>query len=374
MAVVTLDKPHISGLELPYEDSIPLESSWHLDAMYLLIQILSYFWRERADVYLGGNMFVYFDPEQVKTRNFRGPDFFVVKGVKDNSPRKSWVVWEEEGLTPDFVIELASISTAKFDQTDKKDIYQDMLQTAEYIIYNPETGQLRGWRLKAGRYVEIKPNVSGWLWCEEIGLWLGVAEYHFLKHPQPLRVLRFFDQQGQLVPTKDEAEAEARQAAEQRVVAEIAVRRLAEERADAEGRRAAAAVKAHRRAKKRANTEAKARRTAEERAEAEARRVATAVKVHRRTKAKARQAEEQAQTEAEARQRAEEQAKTLAQQAQAEAEARRRAEERAETLAQQAQAEAEARRILEAELARLQKLLMKKDNLNQEIVDDETVH
>ena len=223
MATLTVDPftPTVRASDLPYEDGLPLESSWHLDAMYLLITILRYFWRDRADVYIGGNMFIYFDPDQVKTRNFRGPDFFVIKGVRDNRPRKSWVVWEEEGLTPDFVIELASDSTLHFDLTGKKTIYEQMLKTSEYLVYDPDTEGLRGWRLAAGRYEPITPNEQGWLWCNELGLWLGVADYQFVEQAGPVKVLRFFDETGQLVLTEAEAaaqraesEAEARRAAE----------------------------------------------------------------------------------------------------------------------------------------------------------------
>lgn len=95
--------------DLIYEDGIPMESDWHRAAMNLLIEILLYFWRHRSDVYVSGNIFVYFDPNQLKTRNFRGPDFFVVKGVKDSQRwREAWIVWQEDGLAPNFVIELTS--------------------------------------------------------------------------------------------------------------------------------------------------------------------------------------------------------------------------------------------------------------------------
>lgn len=227
MSLSSLKKTAVRGSDLPYADGIPMESSWHLDAMYLLIRILEYFWRERNDIYLGGNMFVYFDPDQVRTRNFRGPDFFVVKGVTDTSPRKSWVIWEEGGLTPDFVIELASPSTASFDLQEKREIYEQVLETPEYVTYNPETDDLRGWRLMAGHYEPIKPNEQGWLWCSELGLWLGVVEHQFLKYDHPVKVLRFFDEAGQLIPTAEEAEAQARRAAEQRIeAAEAEIARL----------------------------------------------------------------------------------------------------------------------------------------------------
>lgn len=217
MSALSLNQSLVRGVDLPYEDGVPLESSWHLDAMYLLISILRHAWRNRRDIYIGGNMFIYFDPDQVKTRNFRGPDFFVIKGVKDNSPRKSWVVWEEDGLTPNFVIELASESTVNFDLSRKKDIYEQMLQTPEYVVYDPDSEQLYGWRLVGGRYEPIELNDQGRLWSETLGLQLGVADYRFIEHTPPVKALRFFDDHGHLIPTEAEAEAAARRAAEAEV-------------------------------------------------------------------------------------------------------------------------------------------------------------
>ena len=201
---------------LIYEDGIPMESDWHQAAMNLLINILNYFWRSRPDVYVSGNMFVYFDPNQVKTRNFRGPDFFVVKGVADkNRWRQAWVVWQEGGLAPDFVIELTSSSTEAEDKGPKKEIYEQILRVPEYFCYNPQTDELLGWRLQAGHYVEVEANEQGWLWSEELELWVGTWWGNHLSRPN--RWLRFFDKESNLVLAEWEAEAEARQAAEAEV-------------------------------------------------------------------------------------------------------------------------------------------------------------
>ena len=90
---IGIPSPH-SPENLVYEAGIPMESDWHRAAMSLLIEILAYFWRGRQDFYVGGNMFIYFDPDQVKKRNFRGPDFFVVKGVTDSQRwREAWA-WD----------------------------------------------------------------------------------------------------------------------------------------------------------------------------------------------------------------------------------------------------------------------------------------
>ena len=43
---------------------------------------------------MAGNLTIYFNPNQLKTQDFRGPDFFVVLDTDDRE-RKSWVVWQE---------------------------------------------------------------------------------------------------------------------------------------------------------------------------------------------------------------------------------------------------------------------------------------
>src|SRR5579884_4307333 len=66
--------------ELVAEDGEPMESAWHRDCMMLLILSLSDFFRDRDDFYVGGNMFIYFSAQQVRNRDYKGPDFFVVNG------------------------------------------------------------------------------------------------------------------------------------------------------------------------------------------------------------------------------------------------------------------------------------------------------
>lgn len=196
-----------------YEDGIPMESDWHRAAMNLLIEIIVHLWQGRTDYYVGGNMFIYFDPNQIRTRNFRGPDFFVVKGIRDNTRwREAWVLWEEDGLGPNVVIELASQSTLAEDVGPKKDIYEQILRVPEYFCYDPETEALLGWRLQGGHYVDLQADDRGWLWSEELAVWVGTWQGEFLGRPNIW--LRFFDRAGMLLPIAKEAEAEARRAAE----------------------------------------------------------------------------------------------------------------------------------------------------------------
>jgi len=108
---------------LPYDDGMPLESERHMLQLQLLLDPLRRFWADRQDVYVGGNMFVYFSLEQVRNQDFRGPDFFAVLGVPKRE-RKSWVVWQE-GKGPDVVIELLSESTAAQDKEALLARYQE---------------------------------------------------------------------------------------------------------------------------------------------------------------------------------------------------------------------------------------------------------
>ena len=61
--------PTVSGADLPFEDGEPLESEWHVHSINMLIHLLRHHTEHRNDVYVAGNMFVYFDPNQDKTKN-----------------------------------------------------------------------------------------------------------------------------------------------------------------------------------------------------------------------------------------------------------------------------------------------------------------
>ncbi len=204
--------------DLPCSDGVPMETPRHRQQMHLLIDTLNLHWASRQDFYTGGDMFLYFSVEQIRGRDFRGPDFFVVLGVS-NRERKSWVVWQE-GKGPDLIVELLSESTAAIDKGEKKQIYQDVLQVPEYIWYDPFSGELAGFRLHEGRYQAIEPDAAGRLASERLGLslvrWAG-------SHAGIEAVwLRWATAEGRILPTPAEhAEAERQRA-------ELAERRIAE--------------------------------------------------------------------------------------------------------------------------------------------------
>jgi Uma2 family endonuclease len=187
-----------------YSDEPPLESELHLRQIILFLQCLEWLWRDRNDFYAAGNLTVYYSPHQRKSEFFRGPDFFVVLGT-ERKTRKSWVVWEEDGKYPNVIVEILSDSTANTDKGLKKTIYQDTFRTPDYFWFDPYTQELAGFHLVDGEYQPLQASKQGYLWSQQLGLYLGVHE----------GLLRFFTRDGQLVPTPEETAEQAEQKAGQ---------------------------------------------------------------------------------------------------------------------------------------------------------------
>ncbi len=222
------DQPII--LDLPSEelwsDEPPLESDLHREQIDLLIRLVRFHWRDRSDFYASGNLTIYYNEKQLKSRDFRGPDFFLVLGA-NNRDRKSWVVWQEEGRYPNLIVEFLSDSTEKVDRGLKKQLYQDVFRTPYYFWFHPVTLELAGFELVQGSYQPIAPNDRGHLWCDPLGLAFGIL-------PEPIdpgisyprQRLRLFTATGDLVQLPEEAERQRAEAERQR--AEAAEARLAE--------------------------------------------------------------------------------------------------------------------------------------------------
>jgi Uma2 family endonuclease len=176
-----------------YSDEPPLETDFHRDQIDLLIRLLKYWWKDRPDFYISGNLTVYYNQQQLKSRDFRGPDIFVVLDA-EKKDRRSWVVWDEGGKYPNVVVELLSSSTAAVDRGAKKQLYQDVWRVPDYFWFHPETLEFAGFHLVDGAYEAISPTDIGHLWSEQLGLYLGIHE----------RQLRWFSAEGQLIPLPEE--------------------------------------------------------------------------------------------------------------------------------------------------------------------------
>lgn len=150
------------------------ETDRHRQLMINTIQRLEKKYENDQDVYVSGNLLIYYkegDPKKTIS-----PDVFVAFGVPKKL-RNTYLVWEEVN-TPDFVLEVASPSTFDNDLGWKKEVYASVLCVKEYFIYDP-LGQtvpsFIGYRLIDDRYQEIEV-VSDRIPSQVLGLQLGEHE------------------------------------------------------------------------------------------------------------------------------------------------------------------------------------------------------
>jgi Uma2 family endonuclease len=230
--------PPMPPTDLVFDDGETLESNRHRIAMNVLIEGVHQAYEGRKDYFAGGNMFVYYSSEQVRNRDFKGPDFFVALNVDGQQQRQGWVVWQEMGRYPDVILELMSPTTAAQDLSAKKVLYEGTFRTRDYFVYDPFDRQsLQGWHLGSNlKYEAIAPDDRGWLWCETLGLYLGLWEGTILR--ETAIWTRFFDAEGNLIPLGTEkAEQEHQRAEQERQRAEQERQRAEQERQRAEQER-----------------------------------------------------------------------------------------------------------------------------------------
>lgn len=159
-------------LQYPESDGEPMaETPKHQQIMIDCMDMLRSRFREVPDVYIGGNILLYY--EEGNPRKSISPDVFMVRGLsqKDLRTYKTW----EQPPTLDFVLEVASPSTFENDFTVKKEIYAKTLRVKEYYIYDPYheiEPAFIGFRLVGEDYQEIA-FVNGRLPSEVLGLELG---------------------------------------------------------------------------------------------------------------------------------------------------------------------------------------------------------
>jgi Uma2 family endonuclease len=136
------------------------ETPRHVRTILDTYEVLDYWYRDRNDVFVAANMFLYY--VRGDQHKHVSPDVFVVKGIpKIKVPeRRSYRLWEE-GRGPSAVLEITSATTWDEDARDKFILYRDVLHVPEYFLFDPfserlDTG-LAGYRLLRGAYQEIKP-------------------------------------------------------------------------------------------------------------------------------------------------------------------------------------------------------------------------
>ena len=139
-------------IEYPDSDGQPMaETDFQREVMMYAIEALKIHFREREDVYVSGDLFIYY--EEGNRAAAVAPDVFVVFGVPGHM-RRTYLLWQE-GRAPDFVMEVTSDNTREDDQGRKHELYA-RLGITEYWQFAPTgdylTPSLQGFMLSGGRY------------------------------------------------------------------------------------------------------------------------------------------------------------------------------------------------------------------------------
>jgi Uma2 family endonuclease len=189
------------------------------------------------EVFSAVDMNLYYDGRHATW--YKRPDWFGVIGVPrlygGRESRLSYVVWQE-GVVPLIVVELLSPGTEKEDlgQTlgdideppTKWEVYERILRVPYYAVFSCESTELKIFELARTRFKEVTDH-GGRFWIAEAELGLGLWQGRY--HGQERLWLRWFDAQGQWIPTPEEQAEQERKEKDAAFLREAQLRQRAEQ-------------------------------------------------------------------------------------------------------------------------------------------------
>ena len=179
---------------------------------------------------IGQDSGIYWRKTDPPLHGCKAPDWFYVPNVAPTPPgeyRRSYVLWEE-GVAPLIVVEFVSGDGAEERDrtfgTGKFWVYEQGIRAPYYAIYEVQPGRVEVYCLLGGSYELVEANERDHYPIPPLGMELGIWRGRFLNYEAPW--LRWWDAQGQLLPTAEERTEQERQRAEE---AEKRAQRLAEQ-------------------------------------------------------------------------------------------------------------------------------------------------
>lgn len=195
-------------------------------------------------VFVASDLNLYYDPRH--TGWYKRPDWFAVVGVsrfyEERDLRLSYVMWQE-GVRPIVVMEFLSPSTRdedlgksqrKGEQPTKWEVYEQILGIPYYIVFDRYTNELQAFQLEGNHYRRMElAKAKVWIPHLELGLGLWQGNYRGER-----LWLRWYDAQGNWMPTEAERERQAKELAQHEAERERQAKELAQQEAERERQRA----------------------------------------------------------------------------------------------------------------------------------------
>lgn len=194
-----------SSAELPDSDDIAVDNEDQNLIPNVLLFLLNFIWAQRQDWFLGVDMGLY-HTTGAHPRVPIVPDAFLSLGVerrKNGKSRRSYVVWEEQEIVPNFALEVVSWSPGN--EYDDKFVAYRQLGVLYYCIYNPSY-----WQRDNHQPFEIYKLIDGQYqlqlgepyWMPELSL--GIGRYSGTLGGIDQELLGWFNQHSQRYQTPEE--------------------------------------------------------------------------------------------------------------------------------------------------------------------------
>jgi Uma2 family endonuclease len=153
----TLAVPRRPAIEYPDQDGEPLsDNTLQFHWIFRIEGGLERVFRDRPDVFVAGDLLWYPVEGEPKIRS--APDAMVVLG-RPKGYRGSYKQWEEGGIAPQVVFEVLSPGN-RAGYRERKFQFYERYGVQEYYIYDPDHGDLVGWR-RSGEVLEEIPDMKG---------------------------------------------------------------------------------------------------------------------------------------------------------------------------------------------------------------------
>jgi len=158
MTIQTSPSLPLEEIEYPDSDGQPMaENTLQFLWITYLKENFEFLFRDRADVFVAGDLFWY--PVERNNRIRTAPDTLIVFG-RQKGHRSSYMQWRENRIAPQVVWEVLSPGNTPEELQEKLEFYE-RYGVEEYYEYDPDRGELRGWRRVGDRLRPIE-QIRGW--------------------------------------------------------------------------------------------------------------------------------------------------------------------------------------------------------------------
>lgn len=151
--------PSQQKIDYPEDDGKPMAENTLQFRWIVTIQGgLDALFANRPDIFVAGDLLWY--PVEGNNKIRTAPDAMVVIG-RPKGDRGSYRQWEEANLAPQVVFEVLSPGNRGGELMRKFQFYEQY-GVVEYYTYDPDSGELTGWRRDNDKLGEIQP-IDGWV-------------------------------------------------------------------------------------------------------------------------------------------------------------------------------------------------------------------